>query len=90
MSEKSISMALTGITEAKRNLLGAGVSSESRGRLPETLWSNKHWKKKFGYHKRSLSEAAMFRMKKRLDGTLSLRNYKAQAGETCSMIKTLN
>ncbi len=28
--------------------------------------SNKHWKKKYGYHKRSLSETAMFRVKKLL------------------------
>ncbi len=31
-----------------------------------------------GYHKRSLSETAMFRVKKLLVGTLSLRNYNAQ------------
>ncbi|EGU36804.1 putative transposase, partial [Vibrio scophthalmi LMG 19158] len=47
--------------------------------------SNKHWKKKYGYHKRSISETAMFRVKKLLGGTLSLRNYNAYA-----MIKALN
>lgn len=52
--------------------------------------SNKHWKKKYGYHKRSLSETAMFRVKKLLGGTLSLRNYNAQVGETYAMIKALN
>ncbi|HFQ5219159.1 TPA: IS5 family transposase [Vibrio vulnificus] len=52
--------------------------------------SNEHWKKKFGYHKRSLSEAAMFRVKKLLGGTLSLRNYNAQVGEAYAMIKALN
>ncbi|WP_139158999.1 IS5 family transposase, partial [Vibrio sonorensis] len=52
--------------------------------------SNKHWKKRDGYHKRSLSETAMFRVKKRLGGTLSLRNDNAQVGETYAMIKALN
>lgn len=52
--------------------------------------SNKHWKKKYGYYKRSLPETAMFRLKKLLGGTLSLRNYNAQVGETYTMIKTLN
>ncbi|EGQ7975884.1 IS5/IS1182 family transposase, partial [Vibrio parahaemolyticus] len=52
--------------------------------------SNKHWKKKYGYHKRSLSETAMFRVKKLLGDTLSLRNYNAQVGETYAMIKALN
>ena len=52
--------------------------------------SNKHWKKKYGYHKCSLSETAMFRVKKLLGGTLSLRNYNAQVGETYAMIKALN
>ncbi|CAH7192338.1 hypothetical protein VCHA29O37_90192 [Vibrio chagasii] len=49
--------------------------------------SNKHWKKKYGYHKRSRSETAMFRVKKLVVGTLSLRNYNAQVGESYAMIK---
>ncbi len=52
--------------------------------------SNKHWKKKYGYHKRSLSETAMFRVKTLFGGRLSLRNYNAQVGETYAMIKALN
>ena len=43
-----------------------------------------------GCQKRSLSETAMFRVKKLLSGTLSLRNYNAQVGETYAMIKALN
>lgn len=39
---------------------------------------------------RSLSEAAMFRVNKLLGGTLSLRKYNAQVGETYAMIKALN
>jgi hypothetical protein len=43
-----------------------------------------------GYHKHSLSETSMFRVKKLLGGTLSLRNYNAPVGETYAMIKALN
>lgn len=52
--------------------------------------SNKHWKKKYGYHKRSLSETAMFRVKTLLCGTLSSRNYNVQVGEAYAMIKVLS
>ncbi|EOX4789513.1 IS5 family transposase [Vibrio alginolyticus] len=52
--------------------------------------SNKHWKARYGYHKRSLSETAMYRVKQLLGGRLSLRNYNAQVGETYAMIKALN
>lgn len=52
--------------------------------------SNKQWKTRFGYHKRSISETAMHRVKKLLGGTLSLRNYNAQVGEAYAMIKALN
>ncbi len=36
------------------------------------------------------AKTAMFRVKKLLGGTLSLRNYNAQVGETYAMIKALN
>ncbi|CAK6715224.1 IS5 family transposase (fragment) [Vibrio harveyi] len=52
--------------------------------------SDKKWKQKYGYHKRSLSETAMYRGKKLLGASLTLRNYNAQAGETYAMIKTIN
>lgn len=52
--------------------------------------SNNKWKKRYGYHKRSLSETAMHRVKQLLGGRLSLRNYNAQVGETYAMIKALN
>lgn len=42
--------------------------------------SNKYWKERYGYHKRSLSETAMYRVKQLLGGRLSLRNYNAQVG----------
>ncbi len=48
------------------------------------------WKKRYGYHKRSLSETAMYRVKKLLVERLSLRNYNAQFDETYAMIKELN
>ncbi|MGV3002805.1 IS5 family transposase [Vibrio sp. E150_018] len=52
--------------------------------------SNKHWKQKYGYHKRSISETAMYRVKQLLGRKLSLRDYNAQVGETYAMIKALN
>ncbi|MFG0607515.1 IS5 family transposase [Vibrio mimicus] len=52
--------------------------------------SNKHWKQRYGYHKRSLSETAMYRVKQLLGGKLSLRDYNAQVGETYAMIKALS
>ncbi|MBM5274122.1 hypothetical protein HYN57_07870, partial [Vibrio parahaemolyticus] len=52
--------------------------------------SNNKWKKRYGYHKRSISETAMYRVKQLLGGRLSLRNYNAQVGETYAMIKALN
>ncbi|MBT0234344.1 IS5 family transposase, partial [Vibrio campbellii] len=52
--------------------------------------SNNKWKKRYGYHKRSLSETAMYRVKQLLGGKLSLRNYNAQVGESYAMIKALN
>lgn len=52
--------------------------------------SNNKWKKRYGYHKRSLSETAMYRVKQLLGGRLSLKNYNAQVGETYAMIKALN
>ncbi|TBT04062.1 IS5 family transposase [Vibrio parahaemolyticus] len=52
--------------------------------------SNNKWKKRYGYHKRSLSETAMYRVKQLLGGRISLRNYNAQVGETYAMIKALN
>lgn len=52
--------------------------------------SNDSWKKKVGYHRRSLAETAMFRLKKFLGGHLSLRDYDAQVGEAMAMVKALN
>jgi hypothetical protein len=52
--------------------------------------SNKHWKERYVYHKRSLSEMAMYRVKQLLGGQLSLRNYNAQVSEAYAMIKALN
>ncbi|MCL1071115.1 IS5/IS1182 family transposase, partial [Shewanella xiamenensis] len=52
--------------------------------------SNKQWKKRYGYHRRSISETAMYRIKQLLGGTLSMRNYNAQVGEAYAMIRALN
>ncbi|QLK88391.1 IS5 family transposase [Arsenophonus endosymbiont of Aphis craccivora] len=52
--------------------------------------SNDMWKKKVGYHRRSVAETAMFRIKTLLGGHLSLRDYEAQVGEAMAMVKALN
>ncbi len=52
--------------------------------------TNKYWKERYGYHKRSLSETTMYRVKQLLGGRLSSGNYNAQVGETYAMIKALN
>ncbi|MGG2143695.1 IS5 family transposase [Symbiopectobacterium sp. RP] len=52
--------------------------------------SNAIWKKKVGYHRRSVAETAMFRFKRLLGGHLSLRDYDAQVGEAMAMVKALN
>ncbi len=66
---------------------GTGVTL---GTSPWVYGSNKYWKKRYGYHKRSLSETAMYRVKQLLGGQLSLGDYNAQVGETYAMIKALN
>ncbi len=43
-----------------------------------------------GYHRRSVAETAMFRIKTLLGGHLSLRDYEAQVGEAIAMVKALN
>ncbi|QLK88480.1 IS5 family transposase [Arsenophonus endosymbiont of Aphis craccivora] len=52
--------------------------------------SNDMWKKKVGYHRRSVAETAMFRIKTLLGGHLRLRDYEAQVGEAMAMVKALN
>lgn len=42
------------------------------------------------YHRRSVAETAMYRIKTLLSGHLSLRDYDAQAGEAMAMVKALN
>jgi hypothetical protein len=58
--------------------------------FPKLYGSNKKWKQKYGYHKRLLSETAMYRLNQLLGASLTLRNYNAQVGETYAMIKALN
>lgn len=41
--------------------------------------------KESGYHRRSVAETVMFRIKTLLGGHLSLRNYGAQVGEAMAM-----
>ncbi len=44
----------------------------------------------YGYHKRSLLETGMHRVKQLLGGKLSLRDYNAQVGEAYAMINHSN
>lgn len=43
-----------------------------------------------GYHRRSVVETAMFRIKTLLGGHLRQRNYGAQVGEAMALVKALN
>ncbi|WP_142466887.1 IS5 family transposase [Klebsiella spallanzanii] len=52
--------------------------------------NNEAWKEKVGYHRRSVAETAMSRVKKVCGGRLSLRNYDAQVGEAMALVKVLN
>lgn len=52
--------------------------------------SNKSWKEKMGYHRRSVAETAMSRVKKVCGGRLTLRNYESQVGEAMELVKALN
>ncbi|CAK3506804.1 transposase [Vibrio crassostreae] len=49
-------------------LLGTGSSPKSRSRLSEVIWLKQVWKERYGYHKRSLSEAAMIKALNKLTG----------------------
>ena len=57
---------------------------------PKLYGSNKKWKQKYGYHRRSLSEIAMYRVKQLLWASLTLSNYNAKVGETYAIIKAFN
>lgn len=48
------------------------------------------WKHDSGYHKRSLSETAMYRYKQLLNAKLALRDYNAQVGEALANVKAMN
>ena len=50
----------------------------------------KEWKKESGYHKRSLSETAMYRYKQLISDKLSLRDYNGQVAEALSGVWALN
>ncbi|CDH04807.1 hypothetical protein XBO1_1390012 [Xenorhabdus bovienii str. oregonense] len=43
-----------------------------------------------GYHRRSVAETTMFRIKTLLSGNLSLRDYDGQVGEVMAIAKALN
>jgi hypothetical protein len=51
---------------------------------------NARWKNMTGYHRRSIAETAMYRVKQLFAGHLSLRDYDAQVAEAMAMIRALN
>ena len=72
----------------RKNAKIAQHGNSSKKPLPrdETLrkirkHGRKKWKKISGYHKRSLAETAMFRIKKLFGGELASRNFDSQAVE---------
>lgn len=54
------------------------------------LLGRKGWKKSVGYHRRSLVETAMFRLKKLFGGHLANREFKHQATEAFIRCRSLN
>lgn len=66
---------------------------EQRNRLVRErrkLGGKKAWKKESGYHRRSLVETHMFRLKTILGGSLKSRGFANQKTEARIMVKTLN
>lgn len=66
---------------------------EQRNRLVRerrSMGGKKAWKKNSGYHRRSLVETHMFRLKTILGGNLQSRNFQNQKVEARIMAKTLN
>jgi hypothetical protein len=59
-----------GFDPSKRggSILGKRTPKKFSSWLSKAIWSNKHWKKRYGYHKRSLAETAMYRVKQLLGG----------------------
>ena len=51
---------------------------------------NQHWKSISGYHSRSISETGMFRYKKLINPSLSMRDYDAQVAESYAGVRALN
>ncbi len=49
-----------------------------------------HRKKASGYHRRSLAETAMYRLKPLLVGKIRLRNYNGQVGEVIAYVSAIN
>ena len=50
----------------------------------------KEWKKESGYHRRSISETTMFRLKREFGGKLSSRDFENQAVELFIQCTLLN
>ena len=53
-------------------------------------WARQQWKKESGYHRRSLAETAVFRLKTIFGDKLSSREFEAQANEVFLRCAALN
>lgn len=49
-----------------------------------------HWKKVSGYHRRSLTETAMYRFKQLMAEKISLQNYNGQVGTLMAYVCAMN
>jgi hypothetical protein len=52
--------------------------------------SNVGWKWTTDYNRRSIAEAAMYRVKQFFRGSLTLRDYDGQVAEAMAMVRVLN
>lgn len=48
------------------------------------------WKREAGYHRRSLAENAMFRLKQLFGDAVALRHFDAQVSEVHARLATMN
>lgn len=93
LEEKGIDAIIPPRKNANYWLDGDGELIEhQRNRILEwiDLLGSKWWKEKFGYHKRSLSETAMYRFKTIFGSELYSRKFKKQAIEAKLKIKIIN
>lgn len=78
----------------QRNARKGKAHSEDRNKNIERIEEigRKEWKEESGYHRRSISETTMFRIKRTFGGKVSSRDFDNQASELlteCSMLNRM-